>query len=285
MSAEWVPTVVHTKDQVSPGAAQDFHDLLDRGGPAPATGERLPILWHWLAFTPHARQSALGQDGHPATGGFLPPTSGRQRMYAGGKVEVAGDVHVDEPLERSSMVSEVVEKQGKAGALMFVTVDHEVSAQHGSIVDRNNVVYKDPQPANATAATSPVLDGGEWEWGRTAAIDPVILFRFSALTYNAHRIHYDRPYATQVEGYPGLVVHGTLQAALLADLVSRTFVDRAVTSFTFRSNAPAFDNGPLELRGRHRPDLATLELAAFTVEGKQTMSASATLAPSTKESS
>ncbi len=283
MSAQWVPTVEHSKDYVSARAARDLHDLLDRPGAARATGERLPILWHWVAFTPHARQADIGQDGHPITGGFLPPTSGRRRMYAGGRVVVTGDVHIGEPLDRTSVVSDVFEKQGTSGALMFVTVDHHVSASHGSVVDRNNVVYKDPQPGSVGHKAPHFLDEREWVWGRTAPIDPVILFRFSALTYNAHRIHYDRPYATDVEGYPGLVVHGTLQAILLADLVHRTFPDRAVTSFSFRSNAPAFDDGPLELRGRELPDSPTLELAAFTVEGKQAMSATATLAPKKEE--
>lgn len=283
MSAEWIPTVEHSKDQVSVGAARDLHDLLDRPGTACAAGERLPILWHWVAFTPHARQADIGQDGHPITGGFLPPTSGRRRMYAGGRVIVTGDVHIGEPLDRTSVVSEVIEKLGTSGALMFVTVDHEVSALQGSISDRNNVVYKDPQPVNAAHTKPPLLDEREWVWGRTAPIDPVILFRFSALTYNAHRIHYDRSYATDVEGYPGLVVHGTLQAILLADLVHRTFPNRAVTSFTFRSNSPAFDDGPLELRGREHPDSPTVELAAFNVKGKQAMSATATLTPKKEE--
>ncbi len=283
MSAEWIPTVEHSKDQVGVGSARDLHDLLDRPGLAPAAGGRLPILWHWVAFTPHARQADIGEDGHPITGDFLPPTSGRRRMYAGGRVAVTGDVHIGEPLDRTSAVSEVVEKQGTSGALMFVNVDHEVSASHGSILDRNNLVYKDPHPENVSTAASPLLVERDWAWGRTAPIDPVILFRFSALTYNAHRIHYDRPYAIDVEGYPGLVVHGTLQAILLADLAHRTFADHAITSFTFRSNAPAFDDGPLELRGRQRQDTSTLELAAFTAEGKQTMSATATLAPRKEE--
>jgi 3-methylfumaryl-CoA hydratase len=204
-------------------------------------------------------------------------------MYAGGKVSVVGDVYVDEPLYRTSVVSEVAEKQGKSGTLIFVTVDHEVSTSQGTILDRNDVVYKEPKQENATNTAHHLLVDREWVWGRTAPVDPVILFRFSALTYNAHRIHYDRTYATDIEGYPGLVVHGPLQAILLADLAHRTFADRAITSFAFRSNAPAFDDSPLELRGRHGLDSATLELAAFTADGKQTMSATATLAPQKEE--
>lgn len=283
MGANWEPTIERASDRVTAGAARSLHDLLDHRGPAPADGDRLPILWHWLAFTPEARQSDLGQDGHPATGGFLPPTSGRQRMYGGGKVAVTGEVRVGEPLQRASTVTGVVEKQGKSGSLLFVTVDHEISAPEGAIHDRNDVVYKDPQPGKPANAISPTLDDAEWEWGRTVPVDPVMLFRFSALTYNAHRIHYDRPYAREVEGYPGLVVHGTLQAILLADLVHRTFADRAITSVAFRSTAPAFDDGPLELRARRQPDNAALELAVFAGAGRRTMSATATLAPGTEE--
>ena len=279
MSAEWTPTTEHRRDRVTAAAARSLHDLLDRSGAAPAEGERLPILWHWLAFTPQASQCDIGQDGNPTTGGFLPPTAGRRRMYAGGKVTVTGDVRIDQPLERASVVSHVAGKRGKSGALLFVTVDHEILATGGAIRDRNDIVYKDPQPTSTVAPVAQSLGDNEWTGGRTVNIDPVVLFRFSALTYNAHRLHYDRDYATKEEGYSGLVVHGPLQAILLADLAHRMFPDQAVESFAFRSNAPAFDNSPLQLRGLSNAGATELELAVFTGNGTQSMSARATLAP------
>ena len=278
MSVEWGPTAEHREDQVTAASAVSLHDLLNRPGARPLAGDRLPILWHWLAFTPQTRQSNIGKDGHPITGGFLPPAAGRQRMYAGGKVSVTGEILIEEPLQRRSVVADVTEKQGKSGILLFVTVDHEISATGGAIRDRNDIVYRDPQPANTATPAAQSLNDDEWTGGRAVTIDPVVLFRFSALTYNAHRIHYDRDYATREEGYPGLVVHGPLQAILLADLAQRMFPDHAVESFAFRSNAPAFDNSALELRGRSTAGAMELELAVFTGNGTKTMCATATLA-------
>ena len=278
MSAEWSPTAEYRDDKVTATAAGSLHDLLERPDARPIAGDRLPILWHWLAFTPQARQSDIGKGGHPITGGFLPPTAGRRRMYAGGKASMTDEVLIGEPLQRRSVVADVAEKQGTSGPLLFVTVDHEISAAGGVILDRNDIVYRDPQPTSTAAPAAQSLNDDEWTAGRTVTIDPVVLFRFSALTYNAHRIHYDRDYATREEGYPGLVVHGPLQAILLADLAQRMFPDRVVASCAFRSNAPAFDNSPLELRARSSADGTELELAVFTGSGTQSMSARATLA-------
>ena len=279
MSASWTPTTEHRSDRVTQEAARSLHDLLDRPGAAPTARDRLPLLWHWLAFTPQARQSELGPDGHPHTGEFLPPTAGRRRMYAGGHVSVTGDVHIDERLQRTSAVTDVREKQGKSGPLLFVTVDNEIAAPGGAILDRNDIVYREPEPQASPVASVHSLNDADWTWGRTVPIDPVLLFRISALTYNAHRIHYDREYAKTVEGYPGLVVHGPLQAILLADLADRTFPQRPVTSFAFRSTAPAFDDSPLEIRGRRNTETGDLELAVFTRTGERTMSAQAVLSP------
>lgn len=278
MSAEWAPSAERRDDQVTAAAAGSLHDLLDRPGARPLAGDRLPILWHWLAFTPQAKQSDIAKDGHPITRGPLLPTAGRRRMYAGGKVSVTDEILIEDLLQRRSVVTDIVEKQGKSGTLHFVTVDHEISATSGEIRDRNDIVYKDPQPADTPAPQPHSLDDTEWTDGRSVTIDPVVLFRFSALTYNAHRIHYDRDYATREEGYPGLVVHGPLQAVLLADLTQRMFPDQTVVSFVFRSNAPAFDNGPLELRARSAADAKELDLAVFAGNGTQSMSAKATLA-------
>ena len=283
MSANWLPTVEHRSDRVTPEAARSLHDLLDRPGMVPGVGDRLPLLWHWLAFTPQARQADIGQDGHPHTGRFLPPAVGRRRMYAGGQVSMTGDVRIDERLQRTSVVTDVRDKQGKSGPLLFVKVEHDISGPGGAILDRNDIVYREPQPQTGPVASGDCLNDAEWSWGRTVPIDPVLLFRISALTYNAHRIHYDREYATTVEGYPGLVVHGPLQALLLADLADRTFPQRPVASFAFRSLAPAFDDSPLELRGRCNTETGDLELAVFTREGEQTMSAKAAMSTDKEE--
>lgn len=292
MSGSWQPTTTTEGDSVTTRAAQAWHDLLDRPGRAPGAGDPLPPLWHWAAFAPRFRLAELAADGHPPTGGFLPPTGGRRRMYAGGTVTTTGVLRVGERLTRVSAVTDVTEKQGRTGELLFVTVDHALSVGAAldpvSVREQTTLVYRGAamaadRPAERRAdpldhADQP--DGvEEWPLARTVPIDPVLLFGFSALTGNAHRIHYDRDYATTVEGYPGLVVHGPLQALLLADLVERTLPGYNVTDFTFRSLAPAFDNHPLELRGRHHPT-GRVELAALTRNGIRSMTATATVRPS-----
>lgn len=271
----WRPTSERQTDRVSETAARALHDLLDIGTPVPNAGDPLPLLWHWLAFLPRARQSGLGSDGHPEASGFLPPIGSRARMYGGGEVSREGVVRVGEDLERESVVSNVVEKGGRSGALTFITVNHRLVATKGSIRERSDIVYRQKMfdaPMVRARASEKESDPG-WDVGRTLRIDPPLLFRFSALTYNAHRIHYDRDYATNIEGYPGLVVHGPLQAIALADAVRRAFPEAGVSSFAFRSIAPAFDDADLELRLR-RADAATIELGAFS-SGWQTMMATA----------
>lgn len=202
-------------------------------------------------------------------------------MYAGGHVAMTKALRIGDPLFRKSMVTEVKHKTGRSGDLMFVTVDHVITSARGEVRDRNDIVYKDPAPQVATRIAGLIDKDSEWEWGRTVAIDSTLLFRFSALTYNAHRIHYDRDYAVKTEGYPGLVVHGPLQAVLLADALDLAVPNMRPSSFTFRSTAPAFDNAPLELRFRSTGKPDAVELAAFS-NGKQTTTATAVITPETR---
>ncbi|KUO16414.1 hypothetical protein [Streptomyces dysideae] len=288
MTTIWQPVEATHQDVVTPAAASALHDLLDRDGDPPGVGSPLPLLWHWLAFLPQARQSDLGEDGHPRTGTFLPPADGRSRMYAGGRIAIGSAPAVGEPLTRTSRVSDVARKKGRTGDLMFVTVDHELASDRAAIHERQNIVYRDARRFEAREAPELREDAHAWVWGRDVRIEPTLLFRFSALTYNAHRIHYDRDYATDVEGYPALVVHGPLQAVLLADAVARFFPCRAVRSFEFRALAPAFDDHDLRLRlkgsslGEAAEDAptggATVEVAAFSGHVK-TMTAAAALEP------
>jgi 3-methylfumaryl-CoA hydratase len=294
----WVATEQHAVDQVSASMAAALHELLDAPGQPPAAGDLLPPLWHWLAFRPRSTQAALGADGHPATGGSLPPTDGRRRMAAGGQLQWRAPLRVEEPLQQSSQVSNVQEKAGRSGSLLFVTVHHTVAPvdplaltdpaqQHPStptgsqlvLTETSDIVYL--TPAAAGPRPRPAGDGppAGWQWSRQLPIDPTVLFRFSALTYNAHRIHYDRDYATGVEGYPGLVVHGPLQAVLLAELVRTHLPAAQLTGFTFRSLAPAFDDGPLTVQARitapTEDGCTLLELGAFTHHGTPSMTATA----------
>lgn len=294
--SDWSPTEEVTHDVVTAARAAALHGLLDAPGDPPGKGTPLPILWHWLAFLPSAPQCQLGPDGHPHLGGFLPPIRLPRRMFGAGEVKLgtAGELRVGEPLVRRGMVTDVRSRTGRSGELVIVTVDYEVTGSGGSLVERQELVYREapssptatlvvpvsPPPAAATFARPPGTgpDHASWEWGIDLEVQPTLLFRFSALTYNAHRIHYDRTWATEVEGYPGLVVHGPLQAVGLADLCRRFVPDRRLRRFGFRAVSPAFDDGPLLLRGRPGEDDGVVVLEAFDHDGTTTMTAAGTLA-------
>lgn len=277
-TAGWTPVVEQTDDVVTPEAAAALHGLLDAPGLPPRAHDPLPPLWHWLAFLPHVPQRELGPDGHPKQGGFLPPTRLPRRMFAGGRLDLPTPVAVGRRLHRTSVVTSVTEKAGRSGDLLFVEVTHELaSAGRTVIIEVQDLVYRGPSAASGGGG-APFHEDGTWTLQEELSTDPTLLFRFSALTYNAHRIHYDRAYATEVEGYPGLVVHGPLQAMALAELCRRHLPDRRVAAFAFRARRPAFDGPPLRLRGR-LIDAAQAELVAVDAEGQPTMTAQATLEP------
>lgn len=277
----WQPTTETISDTVTAGAAEALHGLFDCPGGPPAEGDPVPPLWHWLAFLPRVPQRELDADGHPRRGGFLPPVELPRRMFAGGRVAFEGPLRVGERLVRHSRVASVEEKEGRSGRLVFVTVRHEIGPAGGaaSVIEEQDLVYRGPPaPAPARATPAPAAEAGEpWPWALDIAVDATLLFRFSALTYNAHRIHYDRAYATEVEGYPGLVVHGPLQAVALAELIRRRAGGSALASFRFRALRPLFDDAAtMRLRGREERGTARLVAAGA---GAPTMEADATLDP------
>ena len=194
---------------------------LDRDDPPSQPGAALPPCWHWLYFLPLARQSQIGADGHPQRGGFLPPVPLPRRMWAGSRIGLHAPLRLGQALSRTSRIGDVRLKQGKTGPLVFVSVHHEIHADGVLAVDeQQDIVYREaPPPGEAPPAGLPAP--ADAQWMRRIEPDAVLLFRYSALTFNGHRIHYDRRYATGVEGYPGLVVHGPLIATLLLDLLRR----------------------------------------------------------------
>lgn len=221
--------------------------LLDQDAAPPAT---VPPLGHWLYFLPDARQSALGEDGHPRrdNGGLLPPVPLPRRMWAGGRVEFLAPIAVGAALTRVTTITAIRAKRGASGDLLFVTLRHDIAADGiAAIREEQDLVYR----ASAAAPTaSPVLSPVEPEPAATVrrvTPDPVLLFRYSALTFNAHRIHYDRDYAQRVEGYAGLVVHGPLIATLLMDHFLRTAPGANPRRFSFRAEAPLIDGAPFDL--------------------------------------
>jgi len=255
---------------------------LDRDDPVPEDGSAVPALWHWLYFLPHARQSEIGSDGHARRGGFLPPVPLPRRMWAGGRLrwEVGNPLRVGQQVQRISTIRSVKHKTGRSGELLFVLVEHRFSNQDGlALVEEHDIVYRAAAQAGDPASTpqKPPLDGQQ-TWSRTIVPDDVLLFRYSALTFNGHRIHYDRQYVTQVEGYPGLIVHGPLIATLLLDLLRRQLRGARVVAFEFRALRPTFDLHPFSVHGKPREDGRTIDLWAQDHEGLLTMQATATVA-------
>jgi 3-methylfumaryl-CoA hydratase len=202
-----------------------------------------------LYFLPLARQSEIGPDGHPKRGGFLPPVPLPRRMWAGGRFTFHQPLLVDEPISRTSTVADVTAKTGRSGTLCFVLVRHEIAGASGlALTEEHDIVYRDmPAPGEAPPPPRPAPEGAVWQ--RDIMPDDVMLFRYSALTFNGHRIHYDRRYVTEEEGYPGLIVHGPLIATLLLDLLRRN-TDSPVRSFRFRAVGPLFDIAPFAVCGR-----------------------------------
>ena len=246
----------------------------------PAAGTPLPYLWHWLYFLPVVAQSDIGQDGHAKRGGFMPPVPLPRRMWAGSDFEFHAPLLVGDALRRTSTIIDVKEKSGRSGSLIFVKVRHEIR-RNGSagvaLTEHHNIVYRAaPTPGDLTPP--PQAAPAESAWERSIVPSDVLLFRYSALTFNGHRIHYDRKYVTEVEGYPGLVVHGPLIATLLMDLLRRQMPDARVLRFEFKAVRPTFDTHPFSIHGQPLPDGKTIRLWGRDHEGWLTMDATATLA-------
>ena len=272
---QWIGKTEFRSDIATATPPQALAVLLDRDDPAPRTGDELPPCWHWLYFLPLQRQSEIGPDGHPQRGAFLPPVPLPRRMWAGSKLDFIRPLHVGEKITKTSRIDDVSLKEGRTGPLVFVRVTHEVAGESGmALVEQQDIVYRDQPTLNEpTPAGKPAP---EHEWVREIRPDPVLLFRYSALTFNGHRIHYDRPYAVEAERYPGLVVHGPLIATLLLDLLRREAPDARLSHFGFRAVKPLYDTAAFCVCGRR--DANTVSLWARDAEGHIAMDATATLA-------
>jgi 3-methylfumaryl-CoA hydratase len=235
---------------------------------------------HWCLCTPDTSTATLGPDGHPAGGGgFMPESPLPRRMWASSAVTFHAPIAVGAAIERVSAVLDSTEKTGGSGPLLFVTVGHETRADGVLAVDeRQTIVYRAAPSPGASPARAPAPASLEqWHWRREITPTTPLLFRYSALTFNSHRIHYDLPYASGEEGYPALVVHGPLMASLLLDLADRELGRDALASFSFRAVAPAFVDAPLTLLGRREGDAIVLRVRSAA--GHDHMTATATVRP------
>jgi 3-methylfumaryl-CoA hydratase len=273
----WIGRTDTSDDTVTLTPARALAATLDRGMTF-ERGDALPPPWHWLYFLPISPLSEAGPDGHPKRGGFLPPVPLPRRMWAGSRMEFFRPLRVGESIRRVSRIADVSLKEGRTGSLVFVKVRHDITAASESLLtDEHDIVYRD-LPREDEAAPPPKDAPTDHAWQREIRPDPVLLFRFSALTFNSHRIHYDHPYVTQVEGYPGLIVHGPLLATLLLDLLLRERPRVTVMRFEFRAVKPVFDTTPFFVCGRPAQDGANVALWAKDAEGRLCMDASATIA-------
>ena len=273
---QWVGRTETQSDQVTLAPIAALSATLDRDDPPPRPGDPLPPLWHWLYFLPTHRQSDLAHDGHALRGGFLPPVPLPRRMWAGSRFEFHHPLRAGEEIVRASRIRDVKHKEGRTGPLVFVMVRHEIGNSGGlAIFEEHDIVYRgQPKPGDPSPAAEAAPADAIWE--RTIHPDDVLLFRYSALTFNGHRIHYDRRYATGEEGYPGLVVHGPLIATLLLDLLRRNLPEARVARLSFRAMSPLFDTAPFSVCGR--PEGArSVRLWARNAAGGLAMEAAASL--------
>jgi 3-methylfumaryl-CoA hydratase len=267
----WIGRQKTVDDTLAPFAAAALTATLDRDD-APGIGEPLPPLWHWIYFHDPRRGSELAENGHARLGRFMPPIPLPRRMYAGGRITFQRPLPIGQPAKRISTIADLQAKAGRSGELVFLRVRHEFADAGGTaIVDEQDLVYR--EAARPGAAAESRRAPARATWRRAIETDEALLFRYSALIFNAHRIHYDRPYCEK-EGYPGLVVHGPLIATMLADLVRRN-TDRAVAAFSFRAVKPLFHPSPWSVCGIPKGD--TVELWAEDPEGAVLMEAQARL--------
>ena len=262
-------------DVVNPGPANLLRLALGRAEPEFKTGDPLPPAWLSLFFLPHYAPDELRRDGTPHDAGVVPPIPLPRRMFAGERVDFHRPVQIGDTLRRETELADISVKSGGTGTLVFATVVNRISGSHGLAVEdeRRTVFREEVKPGERNQAPRREDAPVDVPWRRTITPDPILLFRYSALTFNSHRIHYDRTWAMETEGYPGLVVHGPLTTTLLIDFARDSNPGRTIRSYTTRARAPLFDVAPFELRGRPTADGRRCELWAVTPEGTVAMSA------------
>lgn len=269
----WIGRQEQQRGDLDLTTAERLAATLNRPAP-PRQGDPLPPLWHWAYFQPTAPAEDLGYDGHPAKGDFLPPLPLPRRMWAGSRLRFESPLRLGEAVEKTSTLKDVRLKQGRSGVLGFVTVLHELRGAGGGFVcEEHDIVYRAAPTPGETAPLPPTAPQ-EAAFSRRVDPDAVLLFRYSAVTFNGHRIHYDRSFCTQQEGYPGLVVHGPLTATLLLQLLTDTRPEVVVADYAFRAVSPLFDGAAFTVNGRCTG--TTADLWATGPQGQLAMTATAT---------
>lgn len=274
MYEEWLSKSEEATEVVSLTPIQKLAATLDNKDTF-RNGDVLCPGWQWLFFTPTVPLRETDKDGHAVKGGFLPPIDMPRRMWAGGRIDYLHPIRIGQPVHKKSSIATITEKEGKSGKLIFVLVRHEYTTDEGlALVEEQDIVYREaPKPGQLAATAIPAP--AEAMWSKEITPHPVLLFRYSALTFNSHRIHYDLKYAQEVEGYPGLVVHGPLIATLLLELLRENVPGEAISQFSFRAVSPLFDTHPFTVHGSIQNN--EVKLWALNPEQQLAMEAQASL--------
>jgi 3-methylfumaryl-CoA hydratase len=254
-----------------------YNATLDYDRPFPKDGDAIPPMCYRQLFPPLARQSLIKQDGHIQLGEFFPPVPLPRRMNGGSRLQFLKPLHVGEKVHRVNSIGEITFKEGRSGPMIFVRFKAEIFGEDGlAVIDDQDVIYREaadpgkPKPKPA-APKEPPKAPGKAVWRRTITPHPTLLFRYSAIIFNAHRIHYDYPYVTQEEGYPGLIVQGPLTAVLLVDLFQRQQPDKTVTRYNYRANAPLFADHDFSVCGEPAADGMSAKIWSENHLGEPTM--------------
>ncbi len=264
---DWIGTSREQAERIDTALPAAMSAALDRDDSAPKDGDALPLPWHWMFFRDCTLQSELGSDGLPERGALMPPVPLPRRMWAASEIKLNTPLRLGETAVKRSEIASIVEKSGKSGQLVFVNLRHTIlnAADEVAIEEEQNIVYTEEPKSGAMPPPRPAPEDAPWR--RSLTPDPVLLFRYSALTFNPHRIHYDKPYCTGEEGYPDLVVHGPLTATLMVDLCRRSRPDAAITGFSFRAVAPLFVGNEMVLGAAPSDDGTRASVWAANHEG------------------
>jgi 3-methylfumaryl-CoA hydratase len=269
---QWIGRSTQVSDTVTAQLTKGLRATLFLEIGEPKVGDAAPITVHWCLGQPVVAMSELGPDGHPARGGFLPPVPLPRRMWAGGELEFVGALRVGDEVTRTSRIADVTLKTGSTGTLCFVAVDHLIATSRGAAIrERQDIVYRNVSPAASGSMKSVSPPAAQHR--ETHMADAVLLFRYSALTFNGHRIHYDRDYVTRVEGYPGLIFHGPMQAALMVEFAAKLRGGRVPKKFSYRGVQPLFEGSEFSVNANITD--AGMELWTANSERQPTMKATA----------
>jgi len=271
---QWIGRTEEASDVVTAQLTKGLRATLFQEIGQPKPGDAAPLTVHWCLAQPVYPMSELGPDGHPRRGGFLPPVPLPRRMWAGGELEFFEPLRVGDEATRSSRIADVTMKTGSTGVLCFVAVEHLITTARGTAIqERQDIVYREMSATPAAAPAKPAAPPLTAQHRESHVSDPVLLFRYSALTFNGHRIHYDRDYATRIEGYPGLIFHGPMQAAMLVEFAAK-LRGAAPKKFSYRGVQPLFEGSEFSINANQTS--AGMELWTANSEGQPTMKGNAT---------